>query len=142
MAVASIITKTRDALVEYLTATITGTSNIYDEKGAADKEAPNVSCGAENAQEDPDMPQSGNFFVDATVKVKTRAIDGKSGSDTLETEVFTVLESDDLGDQLSAAVDDYVVMGLAGNAEFTEEEDGDCWIATWRRRIYCAASDI
>ena len=142
-----VVAKTRAALVAYLTAANIGTDNIYDEKRSGDKATPNVSCGASEAEEDDDLPGTGNFWVTAEVRVKHIAavdadgVDPKPTSEALAKAVLNALEVSDLAEQLSAATPDYAVQGL-GAGEISSEIDENCWVDVWRRRLYCCASSL
>jgi len=148
MAAVIVLSKTRSALVAFLTAANVGCDRIYDEKSAGDKAAPNVSCGAANAVEDP--PGTGNFWVDAVVSVKTPGAvdvgqaesDPKNSSESLCAAVFLALEVDDLAAQLTDIQDDFTVMGIAGEKGHHLEQDGDCWVESIAVRLYCCASDF
>lgn len=144
---AMVLSKARAALVSYLQSANVGTSNIYDEKSSGDKAAPNVSCGAHDAAEDPDIPGSGNFYLMLEVRIKYLAAVDTDGTDprplsqALTTAVFNALEVSDLAAQLSAATVDFAVQGIL-DGETDEDVDGDCWVDVWRRRIYCCASAL
>lgn len=93
---------------------------------------------------------SGNYWIMAVVSVKTKAsvdangIDPKVASDALSTAVFALLEldNDSLRLALSAATPNYTVFGFGDEKSFDETEDGDCWVETWRRKIYCCGSHL
>lgn len=140
-----ILAKVTDALIALLTAANVG-ANVVDGKNSAEKTAPYVGCEAANAEEDP--MGSGNFMVDAMVTVKYIAavdsdgVDPKPAADTLSANVFAVLETDTLAADLSAAIANFTVFGFMEGKQVSSEEDGDCWVETWRRKIYCAGSSF
>jgi hypothetical protein len=149
MAQTNILDLTRQAFISYLWG-FSGAANVYDEKNSTEKTSPSVSVGASRADEDP--PLTGNFWVDVEVSVRTIAAidatqaggDPKAASDALATIVFEALEADNLKDLLSATADvtGYTVMGFAEEKTFTHEQDGDCWIQTWKRRVYCGRAGV
>jgi hypothetical protein len=142
---ALVLSKTRLAFVAVLTPSA-GSADVYDEKDSADKAAPNVSCGAANAVEDP--PNTGNFWVDAIITVVTPlsvdsdGVDPKDASQTLCMTIMNALEVDDLGAQLMAAVPDYTVFGFGEEKGHEIEVDGDCCKERLKLRVYCCPSDV
>lgn len=143
---AIVLSKTRQALVAFITAANVGTANIYDGKRSGDKDVPSVGCGAARATEDP--PDTGNFWVETEIILKTMArvdadaVDPKTSSEALSTALWTALETDDLAAQLSTAITDFTCIGVGEDKEFEEEEDGDCWKETLKLKLYCCASDL
>jgi len=144
----NILEKTRQAFVGIIMAANVGTPNIYNERNSAEKVAPDVTCGASNAQEDP--LGTGNYWVDSEISIRIPAAvdvggtDPKPAGDTICSNVLGILEVDDasLIAALSTQVADYVVMGFATAKSIEESVDGDCWVLTWKRRLYCAGSDF
>jgi len=144
----NILEKTRQAFIGVIAIANVGTSNIYNERNSAQKVAPDVICAASNAQEDP--LGTGNFWVDVEVSTRILAAvnvggtDPKPDGDTICSNVLGVLEVDDasLIAALSAQVSDFVVMGFSSDKVIEESVDGDCWVLTWKRRLYCAGSDF
>ncbi len=145
-----VLDKCRESLIYLIQQASVGTDNVYSEKNSADKVAPNVSVGANSAQEAP--MGSGNFWVILEVKIKSIAAvaapmdadlpDPKPSSDLLTANVLAVLEVDNLAEQMSAAVSDFCVQGFDEQKELEQSVDGDCWTETWRRRCYCCGSSL
>jgi hypothetical protein len=138
-----ILDKTRRAFVAYITAGNVGTANIYDAKRAGEKSAPMVGCDATEATQDP--PGLGNFWVDAEVVVKSigavdaDAVDPKTAGDALTANVIALLEidNDSLIAALSSQIAGFTVMGFGEEKSLEQSFEGDVWVTTWRRRIYC-----
>lgn len=142
----NILNLTESAVIAYLTP-FAGTANVYEAKNSAEKAAPAVCINAVSAEEDP--PMSGNFWVNLEVSARTIAAvnvgeaadDPKTASDALSESIFEALEVDDLADQLSNAETGYVVMGFGVEKSFDTNVEGDCWIETWKRKLYCGRFD-
>jgi hypothetical protein len=149
MATAAIVlSKTRQALVAYLTAqNITGLT-IYDGKGSSEKAAPCAICNAASATED--IPGTGNFWVDVEVTLKTvAAVDSgedeatpKDNSEVFATAVSNALFDDEFPANLSSVLEDFHCFGVGDDAGHESGEDGDCWAETWRFQLLCCASDM
>jgi len=141
-----ILEKVRQAIINVLTAGLPAGTIIYNERNSAEKVAPDVTVGASNALEEP--LSTGNYWVDVEVSVRTIAAvdvggtDPKTDADSLSASVFELLEVDDLETQLTAALPNFTVIGLGAEKEFSESIDGDAWVQTWKRRMYCAGSDL
>jgi len=141
-----ILEKTRQAIINLLTAGLPAGTTIYNERNSAEKVAPDVAVGASNAQEEP--LSTGNYWVDAEVSVRVIAAvdaggtDPKPAGDNLSALTFELLEVDDLEAQLTAALEEFTVIGLGAEKSFEESVDGDSWVQTWKRRMYCAGSDL
>jgi hypothetical protein len=152
-----ILKKVRQALKALMLENEVGTQNIFEAKNSEDKTAPCVLCGAENAVEDP--VGSGNFWVEAVVMCKwilardmalvdpgppavSDMKDPKPDSDALTLAVFQLLEVDDLAGRLTELAEDFTAFGFEGGKSFNEDAEGDCYVETWRRRVYCCAKDF
>lgn len=142
----SIAVKCQDAFKALLSASSAGIqATIYTGKDFEEKQAPMVGCGAETAREDP--VDTGNYWVDVEIVIKSMAPadqldnnDPKSTSDDLTASVLAVLDVDDLAGQLSSAIEDFHVFGFDADKGMESSQDGDAWVETWKRRVYCCGT--
>jgi hypothetical protein len=150
MATAAIVlSKTRQALVAYLTAqNITGLT-IYDGKGSSEKAAPCAICNAASATEY--VLGSGNYWVAVDVTLKTKApvdagedeTDPKTNSEEFSTAIANALLDSELSESLSAdLVEGFHCFGMDEGAEHELTQDEDCWAETWKFRLLCCSADF
>ncbi len=146
MAEINILQKASTALVNYITTGLADTTLIYNLKASAEKDGPNVGCGAEESSGE-DVG-TGNSAIELMVKTKYRAavdtdgVDPKTASDTLTARVDELLNADNLAQQLTDAGTNFTVFGFFEDAKRQIEQEGDFWVETWRRRAYCAGADL
>lgn len=145
---AALDSKVEQALTAYLAALTVplSTTNIYTGKSSGEKTPPCVEAICEPGGEEYPI-DSGNFWKEATVLVKTSApvdtdgVDPKTADDNLAAAVEEALRVDDLHTQLSAvmpAFHCYRAFFQAGS--FSTE--GDVWTTAIPLRLYCCNKDL
>jgi len=150
MATAAIVlSKTRQALVAYLTAQGISGLTIADGKASGEKAAPIAICDASSATED--IPGTGNFWVDVEVMLKTVApvdsgedeTDPHTNSESYSTSVANALFDSDLPGELSdGLVDEFHCFGIGDDTAHESGQGEDCWVETWRFRLLCCCTSF
>lgn len=99
------------------------------------------------AEEDP--PGTGNTFGSVTIEVQSQVDEemDPSGADRHENAVSKVedaLRANDLADLLTAARDDFTVMGVVSleTNQSTQDEEGGILVDGWTLNIYAAPKDF
>jgi hypothetical protein len=126
--------------------------NVYTGKNNEDKEGPCLILDADG-EGDEDPPFTGNFWVTYSVEYRNSAIPDEevTGEDsatqkTTDQESWTLICNtlivDDLPAQMSAAVADFTVQGLAGFGAPTRSQQDAYWSDKFTFRALCCASTL
>lgn len=124
------------------------------ESNVQEKTIPNVTCIAtgDNAEEYP--KGTGNFWMNASVELRTFAVvnvdntgqpsDPLADRQSLLTGLCQALYTDDIWDQLTAAVTDFTVFPTAVIFESpqVDRDESGVWIDRIPMRVLCCATDL
>lgn len=151
----SLIDRCEEAFVAVLTAPVGALATVVTSDEYNGKSLPVIICACDGSGFEDDPKGSGNFFLNWTITIKTRAVQNftatapadnpKTTSQTLIELVLEKLMVDDLADQLTAAVADFTAFpaGLFFNAPTSgQDETGAFWIHEISGRVYCCPSEI
>lgn len=138
-----LVDRLEEALAVVL-APVVGDVHVATGKDTRDKELPCVICAAEGDGIEEDPKGSGNFWLTATVMVKTSPKAAKATSQALVSKVYNAIIVDDLPAQLSAAVDDFTVFpnAVIFQSPNSGKTDDDVWQDEFPMRVLCCPSDL
>lgn len=140
MAESNILTKTADAMKQYLSDGGI-TASIYAGESNEDKSLPCVSVISVSGDVIDGQEFTGNRAVTVEVEVRSAAAGDTGEHDTLVKEVGDLLNSTTLEADLSSSLDEFTCIGAIPGGE-TSGADGDAWLSTFRWTLWVCASDF
>lgn len=141
--------KVEDALVALITAAVSALDpvpQVLAGKDSEDKELPVIRCVAHGDGE-MDPPNSGNFWIQAAIQVRTSGVDAdsfdaKAKNQELLAAISGVLNVDNLPALLSAAISDFTTFGVIFGAPDSKEDSSGVWMDEIPMRVYCCGTAI
>lgn len=149
-----LVDRCEEAFAALLTAPVGALAQVATGKNFEDKTIPIVICAVDSSAVEEDPKGTGNFWLNWSVAIKTRAIKNatatnpadapKDTSQTLVSLVMTTLMVDNLPALLSAAVTDFTAFpnGVLFNSPSSGKDEHGIWIDELSGRIYCCPSTL
>lgn len=146
-----VLAKTENALVSVLTTAVQAANSacvLVPAGSPNDKTLPIVICQADGSAFEEEPKATGNFWVQASVILKTKSAQDDSTTpdadrQALATAIEGVLMSGTLETAMTAAETDYTV--FPGSIQFLspkQDQQDDVWVDEFPMRVYCCASDL
>jgi hypothetical protein len=148
-----LVDRCEEAYAAVLIPVVGALGTVLTGKSYTDKTLADVICSADGGDEE-DPKGTGNFWLHATVSIRTKAFQNETGtnpadnpkttSQALVSAVMSALMVDNLPALLSAAVADFTVFpgGVIFEAPSNGKDETGAWIDELKMRVYCCASTL
>jgi hypothetical protein len=144
-----------NAMVALLTPVVAGRGAVLPGKSFQSKTLPCVICAADGGSVEEEPKNSGNYWINLDVLVKSSAVSNEDGTamtpvdptsfdEQLMSDVFSTIQVSGFAGTLSAATTAFTVFpeGVIYESMQSGRDEHGVWIDSQRLRLYCCASAI